>query len=358
MTTQFRFIDAPATLADELDEHPVVGVDTEFMREKTFFAQLCLVQIASPDCVWCVDPLATGELDRFWELACNRTWVVHSARQDIEVVFQSFDSMPRTLFDTQVAAGLLGMQPQIGYASLVKELFGVELQKTHTRADWTQRPLPDGLLQYAVEDVEYLLPAFDELSARLEQLGRLDWARQDSSSLLDSTLYSIDDSQAISRIKGARNLRGRRRAAAARLATWRENEAVRRDKPRQWILKDPVLLEVASSLPRSVRALQDVEHMPPKLVQRAGRQLIDAVRQSENDTTNYRPPAAPDESQKRLLKSMQATVAKYADELGISAEIIASRKELSAVILSGNRDSRVLNGWRRELVGDRLLELL
>ena len=358
MTIPSSFIAKPATIANDLEAHSIVGVDTEFMREKTFFAQLCLVQIAAPDCVWCVDPLGAGELGEFWRLACDRTWVVHSARQDIEVIFQSSSTMPTSLFDTQVAAGLLGMQPQIGYANLVKELFDVELPKSHTRADWTQRPLPDELLHYAVEDVEYLLPAREELSSRLDKLGRLDWVRQDSQHLLDETLYAVDEKQAISRLKGARNLRGRRRAAAARLAAWRETEAVRRDKPRQWILKDSVLLEIAASLPQSMRALRDIDAMPPKLVQRAGNELLDIVRLSAGDDSDYRPPPLPDENQKRLLKSMQAAVAKCGDELGIGAEIIASRKELSAIIISGKRDSRVFGGWRRDLVGDRLLELL
>lgn len=358
MTIPSRFIDAPNSIAAELVDYDVLGVDTEFMREKTFFAQLCLLQIATPDCVWCVDPLADQGMDEFWAQACQREWVVHSARQDIEVVFQATSTMPAALFDTQVAAGLLGMQPQIGYAGLVKALFDVELPKSHTRADWTQRPLPDALLHYAVEDVEYLLPAYEELCTRLRELGRLEWATQDSALLLDESLYAVDESLAISRLKGARNLRGRRRAAATRLAAWRESEAVRRDKPRQWILKDAVLIEIAGTLPESTGELRAIENMPPKLVQRAGDELLAIVARSAGDQVDYRPPRIPDEKQKRLLKSMQATVASCASDLGLSAETIASRKELSAVIISGKQDSRVFSGWRRELIGERLLELL
>jgi ribonuclease D len=358
LTIPSRFIDAPNSIAAELANYDVVGVDTEFMREKTFFAQLCLLQVATPDCVWCVDPLGDKDMGEFWARACQREWVVHSARQDIEVVFQSTSTMPAALFDTQVAAALLGMQPQIGYAGLVKSLFNVELPKSHTRANWAQRPLPEALLHYAVEDVEYLLPAYEELRKRLDELGRLEWARQDSALLLDESLYAVDESQAIARLKGAKNLRGRRRAAATRLATWRESEAVRRDKPRQWILRDAVLLEIAGLLPKTTNELRAIENMPPKLVQRAGDELLEIVARSGGDEVDYRPPGVPDEQQKRLLKSMQATVSDCADELGLSAETIASRKELSAVINSGKQDSRVFSGWRRELVGERLLELL
>jgi len=355
--TNFTYIDEPDTIAADLQAHRLLGVDTEFMREKTFFAQLCLVQLATRDQAFCVDPLAGNGMQAFWSEVCSGTWVVHSGRQDIEVVFQTANRMPSALFDTQIAAGLLGLQPQMGYAGLVQELFSVEIPKSHTRADWTQRPLPEALLSYAVEDVEYLLPAYDILAERLDKAGRLAWAEQDSALLLEESLYATDESQAVHRLKGARNLRGRRRAAAANLASWRESEALRRNRPRQWILRDRVLLDIATSLPNTAQALRDVADMPAKLLHRAGEDLLAIVARSGNDT-DYKPPSAPDERQKSILKSMQAIVTDCANGLGVEAEIVASRKELSAIIVSGKRDSRVFQGWRRELVGERLLELL
>ena len=204
--TAFTFVDEPDTIAPELHDHPFLGVDTEFIREKTFFAQLCLLQVSLPDSVYCVDPLAGNPMQSFWKESFRKTWVVHSARQDIEVVFQASGAMPADLFDTQIAAALLGMQPQIGYAGLVKELFDVDIPKTHTRADWSQRPLPDELLHYAVEDVEYLLPACELLGERLEKAGRKAWAEEDSRLLLDESLYALDETQAIQRLKGAQEL--------------------------------------------------------------------------------------------------------------------------------------------------------
>jgi ribonuclease D len=356
--TDFTLVDKPDTIASDLHSHDVLGVDTEFMREKTFFAQLCLVQLATRERVYCVDPLTGNDMQAFWSAVCDRIWVVHSARQDIEVIFQTAELMPSALFDTQIAAGLLGLQPQMGYAGLVKNLFGVDIPKSHTRADWTRRPLADALLHYAVEDVEYLLPAYDVLRERLTQVGRLEWAEQDSALLLDDSLYVADASQAVSRLKGARNLRGRRRAAAVRLAAWREQEALGRNRPRQWILRDRVLLNIAATQPNSMAALQRVEDLPPKLAQRAGDALLEIVANSANDDYDYQPPSAPDERQKKLLKAMQSAVDHCAANLGISAELIASRKELSAVIVAGARDSRVFQGWRRELIGEQLLELL
>ena len=356
--TAFTFVDEPDSIVPALHDHPILGIDTEFIREKTYFAQLCLLQVADSDNVYCVDPLAGEPTESFWQETFDKTWVVHSARQDIEVIFQTSGSMPARLFDTQIAAALLGMQPQIGYAGLVKDLFGVDLPKSHTRADWSQRPLPEALLRYAAEDVEYLLPAYELLGERLEKAGRKAWVEEDSRLLLDASLYEIDEVQAIDRLKGARNLQGRQRAAAERLAVWREAEAARRNRPRQWILRDSVLLDIALELPRNAAALGRIDGMPAKLLSRAGGELLAIVANSANDDNDYRPPPAPNEQQKKRLKMMQATVSRCAGELGISPELLAPRKELSAAILTGTADSRAFRGWRRDLIGERLLELL
>jgi ribonuclease D len=355
---RYQFVQEPDSLVTELRRQMRLGVDTEFMRERTYFAQLCLTQIATPDEIWCVDPLAGYPQDEFWKEILLHDWVVHSARQDIEVIYQTAGAMPASIFDTQVAAGLLGFPAQMGYAGLVKEIFDVDIHKIHTRADWSKRPLRDEYLEYAAEDVEYLLPACEILTDRLTEKGRLDWAREDSDWLLDPELYDIGDGQAIDRLKGARNFRGRRRAAAARLAAWRETEAIKRNRPRQWIMRDNVLLDIAYKLPSSEAEMADIEGIPPKLVRRIGKQLLDIVAASGRDDRNYRPPRPPDEGQKALLKEMQARVADCAGDLDIAAETIASKRELSAVIISGNRNSRVFTGWRAELIGEDLLGLL
>ena len=356
--THYSFVESIDNLPNDLLQSSVIGVDTEFMREKTYFAQLCLVQVSSADDIYFADPLADSGLDAFWNETMPKTWVLHSARQDIEVISQSAERMPASIFDTQVAAGLLGLAPQIGYANLMKELFDVEMAKSHTRADWTRRPLSPELLEYAAEDVEHLLPAFELLCERLDRLGRLPWAEQDSAELLQPSLYSIDPAAAIQRLKGARNLRGKARAAAERLAVWRETEALKRDRPRQWIARDNVLMELATKRPGSMADLQNVEGMPPKLAQRAGRRLLELLAAANGDDNNYTPPSAPDEAQKSLLREMQAVVAACAADLQIAPETIASRKELAAAIATGDRETRVFSGWRRELIGNDLLDLL
>jgi len=354
----YLFVDHPDNISQDLTGYAKLGVDTEFMREKTYFAQLCLIQISSPDAIYCVDPLVETGQSEFWKQLLANSWVVHSARQDIEVVYQTAGAMPHEIFDTQIAAALLGLPAQMGYAGLAKELFDVDMAKSHTRADWTRRPLPDAVLDYAAEDVEYLLPAADILSERLDKKDRFQWALQDSQLLLDKALYDVSGEQAVDRLKGARNFRGPKRAAAVRLAAWREEEAIRRNRPRQWILRDNVLLDIAYRLPANEKQLTEIEGMPPKVISRAGKELVDAVGASKNDDNGYQPPRPPDEAQKALLKEMQSQVADCAKDLDIAAETVASKRELAAVIISGTRGSRVFQGWRRDLIGEQLLKLL
>jgi len=344
-------------LMDALEGAPRIGLDTEFMREKTFFAQLCLVQVAANGGIFCADPLVDGDLQPFWSKLMTCTWVVHSGRQDIEVVFQTAGKMPTALFDTQVAAALLGYPPQMGYATLVLELFDVALEKSHTRADWSRRPLSQAAIEYAAEDVEYLLPAYGILSERLRTLGRLDWAEQDSADLLNRSLYESDPQLAIERLKGARNLQGAARAAAAGLAAWREREALLRNRPRQWIIKDTTLLDIAVNRPGTKQALDEIAGMPARTVERAGDELVEVVRSAAGVADEYEPPGRPDEKQKAQLKEMQRTVSSCAEELGIAAEVVAPKKDLASA-LAGDRRARVFRGWRRQLVGERLLEIL
>lgn len=354
----YTFVEQPDRIAPALQTHARIGLDTEFMRERTYFSQLCLLQVSANTDIYCVDPLADGDMAAFWSTLCGRTWIAHAARQDIEVIYQAAGRMPSGLFDTQVAAGLLGMQPQIGYGNLVSQLFDVELPKTHTRANWAERPLPDRYLEYAAEDVEYLLPAYDVLAERLDRKGRLAWAEADSMLLTDAALYDIEPKAAIDRLKGARKLRGKRRAVAERLAEWRETEALKRDKPRQWILRDNIIIDIACKMPTSIDQLRAIDGFPAKVIQRKGEEILRLVSKALGESNAYEPPGAPDESQKNLLKRMQKVVAECADNLDIAAETIASKKELTAVIIDGNRDSRVFEGWRRDLIGEQLTSLL
>jgi len=350
-------------LSTSLSSQSRVGIDTEFMRERTFFSQLCLIQVSIGDDIYCIDPLGESPDDSdtsaasFWQTLMQVPWVLHSGRQDIEVVSQSARRFPESVFDTQVAAALLGYAPQMGYAGLVAELFDVQLAKSHTRADWSRRPLSDAVLQYAAEDVLYLLPAYEMLKERLQQLGRLSWAEDDSADLLQPSLYDISPELAVAKLKGAQNLTGSARNAAVRLAAWREQEALRSNRPRQWIVKDRTLLEIAVTQPDSASKLASVPGMAERTARRASSYILAAINESKSDEHEYEPPARPDEKQKTLLKTLQQKVAKCAEGLGVATEIIAPRKELAAAA-NGDLGGRVFRGWRAELIGDDLVELL
>ncbi len=356
---EYQHIDlsSPAPACAALKDVQRVGVDTEFMREKTYYAQLCLVQFAVGEEYWCADPLPAGELTAFWDALLAPAWVLHSGRQDLEVVQQSAGRLPAELFDTQVAAALLGFPPQMGYANLVAELFAVELAKSQTRADWSRRPLSEAELEYAAEDVMYLLQAYDVLCERLEARGRLEWALQDSADLLDPALYQVDVGTAVERVKGARNMRGRARRAAELLASWREQRAEKSDKPRQWILRDAVLLDIAEKNPETQDALAKINNISPGMVRRNGEELLTLLREALQGDDSYVPPERPDDEQKALLKSLQKKVAGSARQLDIPAEILAPRRELVAAI-SGERKLRLFRGWREELIGTEIGQML
>ena len=206
--------------------------------------------------------------------------------------------------------------------------------------------------------MDYLLTGFERLRERLEDKGRLQWAREDSRLLLDAKLYDTGAEQALDRLKGARNFRCRKRAAAARLAAWREREAIARNRPRQWILRDSALLDIAGQLPTSSRQLAAIDGMPTKLVTRVGQQLLQEIEASASDENNYSPPRPPNEAQKALLKEMQARVQKCAEALGIAAETVAPSSELATVILSRSDRSRVFSCCRLDVIGNELLAML
>ena len=339
-----------------------IGVDTEFMRERTYYAKLCLLQVSTNSEIICIDPLGSSQTDvllpnQFWQEITQFEWVLHAARQDLEIVYETSNLLPHDVFDTQIAAALLGFPAQVGYAKLVSDLFNVELDKAYTRADWSKRPLSKPLLKYAAEDVHYLLPAYEQLVARLKSAGRLDWAIEDSRNLLDVSLYKSDPSTAIERLKGARTMQGKSWAAAARLASWREREAIRTNRPRQWVLSDRLLLKMAALLPNSMKTLASVDGLPEKTVQWAGKDLLQIIEHAETDQLRYEGPRRPDEKGKAILKEMQQKVKVTAQNLKLAPELIAPKKELSAAVI-GNRKSRVFCGWRQEIIGNQLLELL
>ncbi|MEM7612839.1 MAG: HRDC domain-containing protein, partial [Pseudomonadota bacterium] len=273
-------------------------------------------------------------------------------RQDLEVLYITTNRLPNRVFDTQIAAGLTGMPPQVGYATLVERVCEVKLDKAHTRTDWSRRPLARAVLDYAADDVRYLPAIRDYLEERLTSLGRTDWADADNRDLLETSLYEVDASQAWRRIKGIGRTPSGVQQILRALAAWREDTAINRNLPRQWIARDELLLDVAFKVPDSVDALADLDAAKPKFVDRYGATIIDVLK------GDLPPPPAqsvkPDEAEKKRVKAMAGDVREIAASLAIEAEILAPQRELRQAA-KGIDTIRALKGWRRDVVGDAIL---
>jgi len=351
---------ALAEIGAALAAAPAIGLDTEFMRERTYRAQLCLLQAATPDRAICIDPLA---LDSLAPLAAafgvgGPVKILHAARQDLEVLSAATGHVA-PLFDTQVAAALAGFAAQIGYAELVSQLLGRQLAKAHTRADWSRRPLSAAQIDYALDDVRYLLPLRDALQERLDALGRGAWLDEELQALGDPASFVVEPDEAWRRLKGVHALDEGRQRLAKSLAAWRERRAIERNRPRGWILDDAVLKEIVASVPRDAAALGAVPGLAAGVAERSGKELLDLVRAA--DIAEPPPPlprrGRPDPAWTEAVKRLGAVIREAATETGISAEVLAPRRELER-LAAGHQDVGALRGWRRGVIGERLIDAL
>ena len=345
-------------LARTLESQASIGLDTEFLRERTFFPKLCLLQLSTPGQIWCVDTLRIGSLDALMPVlaAPGVRKLIHAARQDLEAVYLTARQVVSPVFDTQIAAACIGMKPQVGYAELVKTLLGVTIPKGQTRTDWSKRPLTAAQLEYAADDVLYLGAIADELQGRLQKLGREHWVREDCLELEERRLYEPDAAQAWERLRGIGQLEPEPRARAKAVAVWREKLARERDLPRAWILADAALFSIAQANPVNAAALDAVQPMNDKFAAT----LLDALARAKGaDLQDVEPvqDSRPTPEQKALLERLTKTVDARAAELQVSAEVLAPRGELKALAM-GRRDTHALTGWRSQEIGTRLLAVL
>ena len=335
-------------LAQTLQTQAWIGVDTEFLRERTFFPKLCLLQLTAAGQIWLVDTLRISSLDPLMPVltAPLARKIIHSARQDLEAVYLSTRRVMSPVFDTQIAAGCIGLKPQVGYAELVKTLLDVTIPKGQTRTDWSKRPLTRDQLDYAADDVLYLGDVANHLSLRLQELGREHWALEDCLELEDKQLYEPDPSQAWGRLRGLAQLAPASRGRAKAIAIWREKQARTRDLPRAWILADAAIFATAQG------------SLPP-LNDSLSASLQDALKEASNDVLDEEPSqdARPTPEQKAVIERLSKIVDARAAELKVSAEILAPRGELKALAM-GKRDSHALKGWRKQEIGTKLLEAI
>ena len=361
--------EALAQAAASWNQLELLAIDTEFVRERTFFQKLGLVQIGDADRIWLVDPLTCGDLAPLGAVLENPAVlkVVHSASEDLEVIHHRLEAHPAPLFDTQIAAGLAGLPPSLGYGRLVQELLGIELHKGETRTDWLRRPLSDAQLEYAAEDVAHLLPLYRLLKTRLDLQGRYPWALEDAADLLDGERYTGDAERVatsyLARSRAAARFDPRQSAIAGALAVWREGEARRRDLPRSFVLKDELLNQLASRRPQTLRDLARLPAYDERQGARDGGHWLDIVRRIVAEPDDRLPPPRwrlQDTPAARDAEApLREIVRRRAAELGVEPEVLASRRAIEALlhtVWNGGDEAYPadLTGWRREVVGEEL----
>jgi len=341
-----------------LAEAPWIALDTEFMRERTYRAQLCLLQFALPGDALCVDPLADVELAPLRApLTAGAPKILHAARQDLEVLWPAFGPLS-PVFDTQVAAALAGFPAQVGYGELVQKVLGVQVEKGQTRTDWSRRPLSAAQIHYAIEDVAHLAPLREELLERLDRLGRLGWLEEELAGLADAGKLFVDPENAHERLRFGGELDPHRQRLLKALAEWRERRAIEKDRPRSWILDDAALRALVLDPPRSAVELARMPELTPSFVERSGRAILGLVQAAGLPAELPPPPARPrpDPVVQARVKRLAAIVQKRAGELEMASEVLATRRDLEAIARRG--DLAPLAGWRRAVLGEELLAAL
>lgn len=361
-----QYIDRPEQLpflCEQISREPWIALDTEFLREKTYYPKFCLLQIAAPGWVACVDPLAITDLGPLFAAIYNPTItkVLHSCRQDLEIFYQLTGRIPSPIFDTQIAAPLLGFQENPGYAMLVSNFLNINLSKAHTRTDWSARPLSDAQIQYAADDVIYLCKIYTMMCEQLEQLGRMNWLDSDFALLNDPELYQLSPENAWLKIRGKNKLTGRQLSILQSLSEWREQTAQAENKPRNWLFPDDMLLELAKLQPVTMNDLAKIRNINERSVNRYGKvlcELIDAARQRPPKPLKEKDrPAKKTQHHEAIMDVLNAVVRIRAEENSLNPVILATRKELEQ-LLFGDEDSPLLHGWRYKMAGQELQGLL
>jgi len=362
---------ALADLAEQLAGASRIALDTEFMRERTYYAKLCLVQLATPDLLAVVDPLAVSDLRPLWDVVTGGAEIVfHAAGQDLEIIAGLSGGVPQRHFDTQVAAAFVGYGDSIGYSRLVDRVIGHTPGHSEAYTDWTRRPLSQDQIDYALDDVRYLLEITDKLESELREVGREAWVREELTAVMDKVVAEAVPDDMWRKVRGARGLRGRKLAVLQEVAAWREREAQSRDIPRQRVVADRVLAEVAKRAPKQPAQIARLRGLHPREAERSSSAILEAVQRGvdrpESDLPDWgtHVPHVKDSRVEMIAALLDAVLRGVASKMNLSSRLLANRRDLEALArhrLGGGDtlpDIPVLSGWRRESVGDRLLQVL
>lgn len=341
----------------------VVAVDTEFLREKTYYPKLCLIQVNAGGQIAAIDPIAIEDLSPLAEVFENPdiVKVFHACSQDLEVIFDGMGCVCRNVFDTQVAASFLGYRQQIGYGALVDAVCGVSLPKAEALTDWSRRPLDPEQLVYAEDDVRYLPDIYSDFQRRLIEKDRLSWVLPEMGEVSSPARFQKDPAEAYLRLKRASSLTRRQLAIARELCHWREKTAAARDVPRKWILSDEVVIELCRRTPTSMPRLRRIRGLE-KTPEQECRQVIAAIERGLACSAGAFPPAikvhakaSPDKD--GVIDLMSAVLRVVAEKEGLAPQVIANKDDL-AELMAGSDAGRLSSGWRHRIAGEPLERLL
>ena len=355
--------DELAAVCARLARHPFVTVDTEFLRETTYYPILCVAQMASPEEAVIVDAMAPGiDLAPFFALMANERVlkVFHAARQDIEIVWHRAGLVPHPIFDSQVAAMVLGYGDSISYDQLVQRITGDLLDKSHRFTDWARRPLSEAQLTYAVSDVTHLRDVYRALAADLDRRARADWMRGEMAVLISPETYRAEPDRAWMRLK-TRVRKPKELGVLIEVAAWREREAQTRDVPRGRVLKDDAIADIVVQAPTTPERLASLRSLPKGFERsKSGEGIIDAVKRGLARDPKTLPPierarAAPNGG--ATVELLKVLLRMTAERHGVAAKVIATVNDLEAIAADDAADVPALTGWRRELFGEKALAL-
>jgi ribonuclease D len=352
-----------AAVCARMARHPFITVDTEFLRETTYYPLLCVAQMASADEAVVIDALASGiDLAPLFALMANEAVVkvFHAARQDIEIVWNMAKKIPHPIFDTQVAAMVLGYGDSISYDQLVQRITGDTLDKSNRFTDWSRRPLTDAQISYALSDVTHLRDVYLKLAADLEKRQRTNWVEAEMNVLTSPETYRMDPERSWERLK-TRVRKPRDLAVLIEVAAWREREAQTRDVPRSRVLKDDVVGDIATQAPTTLDRLGNLRSLPRGFERsRWGEAIIDAVKRGlerDPDTLPGLDRFRPAPNGAATVELLKVLLRMTAERHGVAAKVIATVDELDRIAASDDADVPALKGWRRELFGEKALAL-
>ena len=355
--------EALAATCDRLSKHWIVTVDTEFLRETTYYPLLCVVQLASADEAVVVDALAQGlDLKPFYDLCANENVlkVFHAARQDIEIIFHAAGTVPKPIFDTQVAAMVLGYGDSIAYDALVERITGNRLDKTHRFTDWSRRPLTSEQLRYAVNDVTHLRDVFAALDADLKKRGRSDWVSEEMETLTSPKTYDFHPERAWERLK-TRVRKPKELAVLMEVAAWREQESQSRDVPRSRVLKDDAVGDIATHAPTTLEKLATLRSLPKGFDRsKWGADIVAAVQRGLARDLSLLPKIEKPRGNSNgaaIVELLKVLLRMTSERHAVASKVIATVDDLEQIALHDEADVGAMHGWRRELFGEAALAL-